>query len=152
MQFLRQRKKGMLEIRLAKKGDLYRIAEMTSDLTSHLGAFEWKVENHLKHIKRRYANPRYFYLVAIEDGKIVGFNGAELKSGNLAYLMKGYVEPTYRRKKIMRHLEDKLIKILHGKGISKIELKVHSRNQEGRATWIALGYETISETMRKQIN
>jgi ribosomal protein S18 acetylase RimI-like enzyme len=142
----------MLEIQLAKKGDLYRIAEMTSDLTCHLGAFEWKVENHLKHIKRRYANSRYFYLVAIENGNIVGFSGAELKSGKLAYLMKGYVEPAYRRKKIMRHLEDKLIEILREKGISKIELKVHSRNKEGRAAWIALGYKTISETMRKEIN
>ena len=59
-------------------------------------------------------NSRYFYLVAIEHGKIVGFSGAELKSGKLAYLMKGYVEPAYRRKKIMHRLEGKLIEILRG--------------------------------------
>lgn len=142
----------MIEIRLAKKSDLHRIAEMTRDLTHHLGAFEWKVENHLKHIKRRYSDQRYFYLIAVDSEKIVGFTGAEIKSGNLAYLMKGYVEPPYRRKKIMSHLQQKLIEILHVKGISKIDLKVHSNNPEGKATWIALGYKTINETMRKQIN
>jgi hypothetical protein len=30
-------------------------------------------------------------------------------------------------------------------------LRVDSHNQEGKATWMALGYETIRETMRKEI-
>jgi hypothetical protein len=50
-----------IKIRSATKDDLYRIAEMTRDLTRHLGAFEWKVENHLRHIKRRFSNPKYIY-------------------------------------------------------------------------------------------
>ena len=65
--------------------------------------------------------------------------------------MKGYVESTHRRKGVMRRLEGRLIEILREKGISKIDLKVNSKNREGRATWVTLGYETIRETMRKQI-
>ena len=140
-----------MENRFATKDDLYRIAEMTRDLTLHMGAFEWTVENHLKHVKRRFSNPRYIHLVAIIDGKIIGFTGAELKSKRTAYMMKGYVDPSYRRKGVMRQMEIKLIEILREKGVSKIDLKVDSNNKEGKSTWIALGYKTIRETMRKQI-
>lgn len=141
----------MVKVRFAIKDDLYRIAEMTRDLTRHIGAFEWKVESHLRHVKRRFANPRYMYLVAVEDEEIVGFTGGEQKSKHTAYLMKGYVERTHRRKGVMRRLEGKLIEILREKGISRVDLKVDSKNQEGKAMWIALGYETIRETMRKRI-
>ena len=140
-----------MEIRFASNDDLYRIAEMTRNLTRHMGAFEWTVENHLRHVTRRFFDTRYIYLVAVEDGKIVGFTGAELKSKRTAYIMKGYVEPSRRRKGFMRQLEEKLIEILRGKGIVKIDLLVDSNNQEGKSTWTALGYKTIRETMRKQI-
>jgi ribosomal protein S18 acetylase RimI-like enzyme len=124
---------------------------MTRALTLHLGAFEWTVENHLRHVKRRFSNPRYIHLVAAEDDKIIGFTGAELKSKRTAYMMKGYVEPTYRRRGVMRQMEGKLVEILRERGVSRIDLKVDSNNQEGKSTWVALGYETIRETMRKQI-
>lgn len=138
-------------IRFATGDDLYRIAEMTRDLTLHMGSFEWTVENHLKHVKRRLSNPRYIHLVAIIDGKIIGFTGAEIKSRRTAYMMKGYVEPSCRRQGVMRQLEGKLVGILKEKGVSKIDLQVDSNNQEGRSTWIALGYKTVRETMQKQI-
>jgi ribosomal protein S18 acetylase RimI-like enzyme len=140
-----------VEIRFAIKDDLYRIAEMTRDLTLHMGAFEWTVENHLKHVKRRFSNPRYIHLVAVKDGEIIGFTGAELKSKRTAYMMKGYVDSSYRRKGVMRQIEIKLIEILREKGVSKIGLKADSNNKEGKSTWIALGYTTIRETMQKQI-
>ena len=140
-----------LVIRFATKDDLYRIAEMTRDLTLHLGAFEWTVENHLKHVKRRFSNQRYTHLVAAKGNTIIGFTGAELKSKCSAYMLKGYVEPSYRKQGVMRQMESKLIAILREKGVSKIDLKVDSKNQEGKSTWIALGYETIRETMRKKI-
>ena len=140
-----------MEIRLATKDDLYRIAEMTRDLTLHMGAFEWTVENHLKHVKRRFSNLRYIHIVAEQDNKIIGFTGVELKSKRTAYMLKGYVEPQYRKKGVMRKMEAKLIEILKEKGVTKVDLKVDSNNHEGKSTWTALGYKTIRETMRKQI-
>lgn len=140
-----------VKMRFATEDDLIIIAEMTRDLTRHIGAFEWTIENHLKHVKRRFCNPRYIHLVAVEDEKTVGFTGAELKSKRIAYMIKGYVKPSYRRKGIMRQMEEKLVEILQKKGVSKIDLKVNSNNQEGKSTWIALGYKTIRETMQKQI-
>lgn len=140
-----------VKIRLATKDDLYRIAEMTRDLTLHMGAFEWSVENHLKHVTRRFSNPRYIHLVAVWNKTIIGFTGAELKSTRTAYMMKGYVEPEYRKKGVMRLLEAELVKILKQKGVNKIDLKVDSDNKEGKNTWVALGYRTIRETMRKEI-
>ena len=141
----------LIEIRFATNNDLYKIAEMTRALTVHLGAFEWTVENHLKHVKRRFSNPRYFHLVAVKNRKIIGFTGAELKSARTAYMMKGYVEPQYRKIGVMRLMENTLIKILKKKNVKKIDLRVDSNNKEGRNTWIALGYKTIKEIMRKQI-
>jgi ribosomal protein S18 acetylase RimI-like enzyme len=140
-----------MEIRFATKDDLFRIAEMTRDLTVHMGAFEWTVENHLKHVKRRFSNPRYIHLVAIIDCNVIGFTGAEQKSKRTAYMMKGYVEPSFRRKGVMQNMEAKLIEILRDKGVNKIDLKVDTDNKEGKNTWVALGYKTIRETMRKQI-
>ena len=140
-----------MEVQFAAKGDLIRIAEMTRALTLHLGGFEWTVENHLKHIKRRFSNPRYTHIVTEQDNRIIGFTGAEIKSKHTAYMLKGYVEPSYRRKGIMRKMESKLIRILQEKGVSKIDLKVNTENREGKTTWVALGYKTVSETMRKQI-
>lgn len=147
----RRQNKMKIKIRFATEDDLYRIAEMTRDLTRHIGAFQWRVESHLKHVKRRFPNPRHIHLVAVIDGEIAGFTGAELKSKRTAYMLKGYVEPSYRRRGVMRKMEAKLIEILREKGVSKIDLKVDSNNQEGKSTWIALGYKTIRETMRKHI-
>jgi ribosomal protein S18 acetylase RimI-like enzyme len=138
-------------IRFATKYDLIRIAEMTRALTVHLGGFKWSVENHLKHVKRRFSNPRYIHIVSEQDKEIIGFTGAELKTTKTAYMLKGFVELQYRRKNVMRKMEAKLIDYLKERGISKIDLIVYSNNIEGKKTWIALGYNTIRETMRKQI-
>lgn len=82
---------------------------------------------------------------------MIALTGAELKSGKSAYMFKGYVEETPRRKGVMRAMEAKLIEILRDKGIKKIDLLVDADNLEGRSTWKALGYKTIRETMRKYI-
>lgn len=139
------------KVRLAIKDDLCRIAEMTRALTIHLGAYEWTVENHLKYVKRRFSRSKYIHMVAVVDNKVVGFTGAELKSKRTAYMMKGYVEPGYRRKGIMRLMESELVETLKKQGVKKIDLKVDSNNPEGKKTWVSLGYKTIRETMRKQI-
>lgn len=138
-------------VREATEDDLVRIAEMTRDLTLHHGAFQWSVDNHLKHVKRRFFNPRYIHLVADLEHKVIGFTGAELKSGKTAYMLKGFVEPLYRRKGIMRYMEYTLETILKQRGVIKLDLKVNSRNIEGKSTWTALGFQTIQETMRKNI-
>ncbi len=146
-----EQNKDLVEVRLATKNNLYRIAEMTRALTIHLGAFEWTVENHLKHVTRRFLNPRYIHIVAVKGKEIIGFTGAELKSTRTAYMMKGYVEPQHRRKGVMCLMEAMLIETLKKKGINKIDLRVDSNNKEGKNTWVALGYKTIKEVMRKQI-
>jgi ribosomal protein S18 acetylase RimI-like enzyme len=146
-----EQNKNLVEVRFATSKDLYRIAEMTRALTIHLSAFEWTVNNHLKHVKRRFSNPRYTHIVAVKDNKIIGFTGAELKSTRTAYMMKGYVEPHHRKKGVMRLMEDMLVKTLKKKGVKKIDLRVDSKNKEGKNTWVALGYKTIREIMRKQI-
>ena len=48
-------------------------------------------------------------------------------------------------------MEGRLVEVLRERGVSKIDLLVDSNNPEGKATWQALGYRTIRETMRKQI-
>jgi hypothetical protein len=58
-----------MEVRFATEGDLLRIAEMTRALTIHHGAFEWTVESHLKHVRRRFSDPRYLHLLAVEDDR-----------------------------------------------------------------------------------
>lgn len=140
-----------MNIRLAKENDLLRIAEMTKDLTVHLGAFEWTVENHLRHVTRRFMNVKYIHIVAEDNNEIVGFTGAELKSKRTAYMLKGYVEPSQRKKGVMRLMEAKLTELLKEKGVTKIDLKDDPNNTEGINTWKALGYESISETRRKLI-
>lgn len=143
--------KMQVKIRLATADDLYRIAEMTRELTLHLGAFEWTVKNHLKHVKRRFSNQRYIHIVAEQDGIIIGFTGVELRSKRTAYMLKGFVEHSCRQRGVMRQMEEKLVEILRDKGVYKIDLLVDSHNKEGKSTWAALGYNTVRETMQKEI-
>jgi ribosomal protein S18 acetylase RimI-like enzyme len=140
---------SQVNVRPAAEKDLRRIAEMTRDLTLHHGAFQWSADNHLKHVKRRFSNPRYIHLVAELENQLVGFTGVELKSGKTAYMLKGFVEPAVRRQGIMRRMETTLEQLLKQRGVTKLDLKVNSSNIEGKATWHALGFQTIQETMRK---
>lgn len=127
-------KTNQMKIRIAKEKDLFRIEEMTKALTIHLGAFEWTVDNHLKHIKHRFMDERYIHIVAEDTNEIVGFTGAELISKRTAYMLKGNVEPCHRKKGVMRLMEGKLIKLLQEKGVKRIDLKVDPNNNEGLKT------------------
>ncbi len=138
-------------IRCATEQDLPRIAEMTRDLTVHMGAYTWAVDKHLKHVRRRFENSRYIHIVAELDHSIIGFTGVELKTKRTAYMLKGYVEPSCRRTGVMRAMEKRLTEILRELGISKLDLLVDSGNREGRSTWVALGYQSVRETMRKEL-
>ena len=133
-----------MEIRFGTQEDIPRIAEMIRGLKYHIKPRNWSLEKIRNLIQRRLKNPeRYFYLLIDIGSNVIGVIGADIKNKNRVYLTGGYVETTYRRRGIMRQLEDKFTKILRTKGIKRVDLDVVAHNIEGTKTWLSLGYKTI---------
>jgi len=69
----------------------------------------------------------------------------------VGYISGAYVIPEFRRRGIMRTLEEKLIEVFMDKGINCVELFMLSANKSAGKTWETLGYSTFRESMRKLI-
>jgi len=61
------------------------------------------------------------------------------------------VKPTFRRKGVMRALEERAIQLLKEHGASTAELNVRADNEDGMGIWPALGYEPYKIVMKKRI-
>ena len=136
--------------------DSRRIAEMIRDLKQHVDIAEnkrpmrWSVDKINNHVLHRLEKPdRYFYLVACFDQDIIGVIEAHFRTKKRLYLMKGFVEPAFRRRGIMRSLEKQLVSHATARKVSEIELEVRTGNKEGMATWESLGYKAIKTIENK---
>ena len=136
--------------------DSRRIAEMIRDLKQHVDIaknkrpMRWSVDKINNHVLHRLEKPdRYFYLVACFDQDIIGVIEAHFRTKKRLYLMKGFVEPAFRRRGIMRSLEKQLVSHATARKVSEIELEVRTGNKEGMATWESLGYKAIKTIENK---
>ena len=148
--------------RFGSPADARRIAEMIRDLKQHVDIAEnkrpihWSVEKIKNHVLHRLGKPdRYSYLVACLGQDIIGVIEAHYRTKKRLYLMKGFVESAFRRRGVMRSLEEKLVSHATARKVSEIELEVRTGNKEGMATWESLGYKAIktieSKTSSKKI-
>ena len=85
------------------------------------------------------------------NGRIVGTVAAQLHGRIKGSIDDAYVKPAFRRKGVMRGLENYAIQLLKEHGAVTVELNVRADNKEGMGTWPALGYEHFKIIMRKRI-
>lgn len=141
-----------MEFRLATKKDAQGIAEMYLELFRHVYKTSGgNLQRLLKYVQRRLKRRNYFIFVASEDRRIVGTIAVQLHGRTVGSVDDAYVKPTFRRKGVMRGLENNAVQLLKGRGVSTIELSVRVDNEEGMGTWPALGYEPYKILMKKRI-
>lgn len=103
------------------------------------------------------------YLVAHENGKIVGYAGIAL-AGDVADIHNIAVIPSYRKQGIASHLLDELEAWALDKGVAALMLEIREGNKEAQPLYEKRGYNVISRRdnyyatgihaliMRKEVN
>lgn len=98
-------------------------------------------ENSFKH---ELTNPQSIFLLAINEGKVIGFAGVWLCIDE-AHVTTIAVSPEFRRqgigKKLMLQLLDKSVEA----GMTCATLEVRASNKEAIAMYEALGFETVAQ-------
>ena len=103
------------------------------------------------------------YLVAHENGKIVGYAGIAL-AGDAADIHNSAVIPSHRKQGIASHLLDELEAWALDKGVAALMLEIREGNKEAQPLYEKRGYNVISRRdnyyatgihaliMRKEVN
>lgn len=87
-------------------------------------------------------NPLSTWLVAEQDGNIVGYVGSQAVLDE-ADVMNVAVIPQYRRQGIAKLLIQSLIEQLQSKGVQKLSLEVRVSNEPAIALYNMLGFEQV---------
>lgn len=144
-----------MKVEQAMKQDIQSIAECWVALRvhqrEHPGAPP-SLQAMTRQVEANFQRPHCRYFVSREAGKVVGAALVRLrKGGRSAVLSRAYVLPSCRQQGIMRRLESVVVDFLRQRGFSTLDLTVVPYNEEGMATWPALGYEPTKIVMTKQI-
>jgi len=89
-------------------------------------------------------NPLSAWLVAVENGIVVGYVGSQSVLGE-ADMMNVAVSPDYRRRGIARTLVKKLIDLLRDKEVFCLTLEVRASNEGAIALYDALGFVEVGK-------
>jgi ribosomal protein S18 acetylase RimI-like enzyme len=97
--------------------------------------------------------------IALDDEKPVGFISGQIQSNFLplsnipkvGYISGAYIKQGFRKKGIMKLLENRMIEFFKSKNLTYVDLNVINNNITGKRCWKELGYVTFREQMRKRI-
>lgn len=145
-----------MKVERAAKQDMRSIAECWVGLRMHQrerqGGRRPSLQGMMRQVEGNFERPHCHYFVAKEAGKVIGAALVRLrKGGRSACLSRAYVVPSHRRQGVMRKLESIVVDFLRQRGFSTLDLTVVPYNEEGMATWPALGYRPTKIVMAKQI-
>ncbi len=87
-------------------------------------------------------NPLALWLVAEEDGRVVGYVGSQTVMDE-ADMMNLAVEPSLRRKGIARQLVEALLERLRQQGAVSLTLEVRASNEAAIALYESMGFTAI---------
>jgi len=89
--------------------------------------------------------------VARASGHSVGVIVATCHSADRGILEQAFVDPSYRRRGILRELEIDAAGFLMDQGCRTIQVHVDAENEVARAAWRALGYESSEEFLERAL-
>ena len=154
-----------MKIRKAKKEDIRRIDEIYVDGSIREGKLQFP-EVSLKEMQQdldKYKKSRpqgfleemksknHYWIVAEENGEIVGFGQAWIKTKEIGMLEKVYIDRRWARKGIGLKLLKELEKWLISKKVKFIEAGIYYENKPSIKLNEKAGYKPISIKMRKKI-
>lgn len=118
------------------------ILVMTADHVEQVAALErccfadpWSRES----IASELENPLALWLVAMEDGFLVGYVGSQIVPDE-ADVMNLAVQPGHRRRGTARLLMERLFEELKNRGVRTLKLEVRPSNTGAVALYTALGF------------
>jgi ribosomal-protein-alanine N-acetyltransferase len=82
------------------------------------------------------------WLVAIEDGKVIGYLGSQTVLGETD-MMNIAVHPDYRKNGIASNLIGELISTLMEQGSHSLMLEVRESNEPAKSLYLKLGFEVV---------
>ena len=102
-------------------------------------------------VQQECRNPLSFWLVAVEDGKVVGYIGSQSVPPE-ADVMNLAVAPEYRRKGIGRSLMQALTGFLRTQGIESLFLEVRASNEAAIALYNEFGFSMVGRRKKYYVN
>ena len=141
----------MVNIRFLAEKDIPELANLYLKLRRHTMNLGGSQDMMINYINQRRQKKNYFIYVATVNDDLVGTIAFEIKTKKSAAITDAYVELAYRRKGILKALEESVIKYLNREGVETVDLAVRVNNEEGKASWSSLGYKTIMEVRKKSI-
>ena len=102
-------------------------------------------------VRSELSNPLSFWLVAEEDGKLIGYVGSQSVAPE-ADVMNLAVAPEWRNKGIGRALMTALIAQLHSRGITALFLEVRVGNTPAQNLYRSLGFVEAGRRPKYYVN
>lgn len=102
-------------------------------------------------VRQECSNPLSFWLVALEDEKVVGYIGSQSVPPE-ADVMNLAVAPEYRRKGIGRSLMQALTEVLHMQGMESLFLEVRASNEAAIALYNEFGFVQVGTRKKYYVN
>lgn len=124
----------MIEIQIMNESHVVQVAELEKVCFSS----PWSETS----IRSELTNPLSFWLVAVENGKLLGYVGSQSIMDE-ADMMNVAVEPNSRRRGIGRQLVEALVRVLAEKQVHSLTLEVRASNEPAKALYEQLGFLQI---------
>lgn len=124
----------MIEIQIMNESHVVQVAELEKVCFSS----PWSENS----IRSELTNPLSFWLVAVENGKLLGYVGSQSVMDE-ADMMNVAVEPNSRRRGIGRQLVEALVRVLAEKQVHSLTLEVRASNEPAKALYEQLGFLQI---------
>jgi ribosomal protein S18 acetylase RimI-like enzyme len=152
-------------VRRAGPRDLDRLAALWKALLAHHAGLDpaYRAAEGAEAVWRGVARsllsrPDAAAFVSEVDGAVVGLCAVEIAQAPAFLAERGraeitelYVEPAARRRGVGRALAGAALAFAGGRGASRVEIRVHARNVEGRAFWRALGFEPFVDVLARRL-
>lgn len=122
-----------VEVRPVRAGDLGQIVEI--EQASFKDAYPRSLLENLMTL-----GPESF-LVAVWEGKVVGYVSSVVERRKTARLISLAVHPDYRQRKVARRLMAELVKTLKGKGVEEVLLEVREGNKAAIRLYMSVGFQ-----------
>ena len=102
-------------------------------------------------VRSELSNPLSFWLVAEEDGKLIGYVGSQSVPPE-ADVMNLAVAPEWRNKGVGRALMTALIAQLHSRGITALFLEVRDGHTPAQNLYRSLGFVEVGRRPKYYVN
>ncbi len=125
------------------------IVLVTAVLAEYNFKFDQKLDADMYNIEETYINAGGLFLVAKDDGRVVGCAGVRRISDDLAELRRIYLYPEYRISGVGMKLAEKALNFCRQKRFNKIVLDTTERNRAAIVFFTKLGFTVIKKEGEK---